>query len=424
MRCNKHKYIVPLSGVHMKRLIWLVILVFIVCGINAQNHISNPSNPRSSTVIKTKLPNFKVEQCVIPDTNSNRTTDVSQYIFYSSSNFVVEWKLEIYDVSKEEGQPIYVFPENGSTYKATENGVQECSMPFVTWSPSKAGNFTVIVTGIDSEGNVNEQDIYLNVNPKPNLTLTVSDVISMNIAVSDIINKEDLSSKKSNVFSLSFKPLKLEDYKTNWKINLYDKNNNYVTTLAKGNNVDPDKNGLFSWYGENDSRQLSSGEKYIIKFFLENEIILTHEIRVGCIYEEKTKKIVLQKDIFFPGYETAFFDKKGFFASNYDAFDNIASVIKNNFDENMSVTIAGYANPTSYPNEKAMASENEYKLIPLSSDRALAVKNMLISMGVQENKMKTIGKGGLDLVARPNDNDENYQNRRIHFFIEYKESAN
>ena len=45
------------------------------------------------------------------------------------------------------------------------------------------------------------------------------------------------------------------------------------------------------------------------------------------------------------------------------------------------------------------------------------VKNVLVVLGVPENILEVVGKGGLEYVANPLDSNENYKNRRIQFFI-------
>ena len=64
-----------------------------------------------------------------------------------------------------------------------------------------------------------------------------------------------------------------------------------------------------------------------------------------------------------------------------------------------------------------MVEENTESLIPLSLQRATAVKNVLVVLGVPENILEVVGKGGLEYVANPLDSNENYKNRRIQFFI-------
>lgn len=84
------------------------------------------------------------------------------------------------------------------------------------------------------------------------------------------------------------------------------------------------------------------------------------------------------------------------------------------------VTIAGHANRTT--DNEAEETENNPALwgpalIPLSEQRAEAVKSYLIKHGVNKSRLTTEGKGGTQSVADWRDKDNNWKNRRVEFIL-------
>ncbi len=57
-------------------------------------------------------------------------------------------------------------------------------------------------------------------------------------------------------------------------------------------------------------------------------------------------------------------------------------------------------------------------LMPLSKERADAIKAYLVKRGVSEGSISTEGMGGTKPVVEPKDKDNNWKNRRVEFILE------
>jgi len=76
------------------------------------------------------------------------------------------------------------------------------------------------------------------------------------------------------------------------------------------------------------------------------------------------------------------------------------------------VIVEGHANPVlGTQAEKAVLST-------LSEQRAETVMNILIDLGVSEDRLGYVGRGGEATLANPRDREENWKNRRVEFILE------
>ena len=78
------------------------------------------------------------------------------------------------------------------------------------------------------------------------------------------------------------------------------------------------------------------------------------------------------------------------------------------------VIIEGYAQ-----NISGTEKENQTACMPLSLWRAEYVKKELIKRGIDKDKIKTVGMGGANPIAGPNDRSNWWKNRRVEFVITY-----
>lgn len=76
------------------------------------------------------------------------------------------------------------------------------------------------------------------------------------------------------------------------------------------------------------------------------------------------------------------------------------------------VTIEGHAN-----NISGTEREELEELIPLSQQRADAIKSMLVKLGVDGNRLTTVGVGGRQPVAARSDRTNWWKNRRVEFIL-------
>ena len=81
--------------------------------------------------------------------------------------------------------------------------------------------------------------------------------------------------------------------------------------------------------------------------------------------------------------------------------------------------IHGFANPIHYgASARVRALEEENVLRPLSLRRAEYIRRLLVLMGIPEERIKVYGRGGNRIWANPLDNEDNWRNRVVKFFVE------
>ena len=76
------------------------------------------------------------------------------------------------------------------------------------------------------------------------------------------------------------------------------------------------------------------------------------------------------------------------------------------------ITVEGHANPV-----LGTAAEETNELRPLSLARAQAVIEQLVSFGVTRSRLSPAGRGGTKTVANPQDQANNWKNRRVEFLL-------
>jgi len=81
------------------------------------------------------------------------------------------------------------------------------------------------------------------------------------------------------------------------------------------------------------------------------------------------------------------------------------------------IRIEGHANITRYWSEAEANKENEEELIPLSLARAEAVKQALIKLGLDGNRISVVGLGGSNPIVPFNDEENRWKNRRVEFIL-------
>lgn len=133
---------------------------------------------------------------------------------------------------------------------------------------------------------------------------------------------------------------------------------------------------------------------------------------------EIDKRIIIDS-IYFDGNESEILTDSRFFFKNAKVVQKIISSLSEQISKNDDIlVIAGNANYTTYPNEKLMKAEQQ-ELIQLSTDRAEAIKKILVFYGFPESRVVIKANGGESFVALPN-SKENWKNRRVDFYINSK----
>jgi outer membrane protein OmpA-like peptidoglycan-associated protein/flagellar hook assembly protein FlgD len=81
------------------------------------------------------------------------------------------------------------------------------------------------------------------------------------------------------------------------------------------------------------------------------------------------------------------------------------------------IRIEGHANITRYWSEEEAKKENEEELIPLSLARAEAVKQALVKLGLDGNRISVTGLGGSNPIVPFDDEENRWKNRRVEFIL-------
>ena len=97
---------------------------------------------------------------------------------------------------------------------------------------------------------------------------------------------------------------------------------------------------------------------------------------------------------------------------NEKTIDEAVALIKQHPE--CTVYIEGYAQ-----NISGTEKENQTACMPLSLWRAEYVKKELIKRGIAKDKIETVGMGGANPIANPNDRSSWWKNRRVEFVITY-----
>ncbi len=105
--------------------------------------------------------------------------------------------------------------------------------------------------------------------------------------------------------------------------------------------------------------------------------------------------------------------------NNIKVLNRIADILKKFKD--YKVTVVGHANKiTDNPDEETIDNLREWgrASMPLSKERADAIKTYLTKRGVSAASLSTEGMGGTKPVVNPKDKDNNWKNRRVEFILQ------
>jgi outer membrane protein OmpA-like peptidoglycan-associated protein len=112
--------------------------------------------------------------------------------------------------------------------------------------------------------------------------------------------------------------------------------------------------------------------------------------------------------------------------SNYRILKRIAEIL--GYFETYKVRVEGHANPISAPNTRQRVIEQtrglyrgDKGLLPLSEERAKAVVNYLVALGVDRSRLTAVGMGASKINARFTDKANWWKNRRVEFILDKPE---
>jgi flagellar motor protein MotB len=113
-------------------------------------------------------------------------------------------------------------------------------------------------------------------------------------------------------------------------------------------------------------------------------------------------------------------------ANNDRILKRIAEVL--NYFGTYRVKVEGHANPTFAPNTRQRANEEAgtsriLGLQPLSEERAKAVVEYMVNLGVDRSRLTPIGMGGTRIRVEFADRDNWWKNRRVEFILDKPETV-
>ena len=214
-----------------------------------------------------------------------------------------------------------------------------------------------------------------------------------------------------------------------WKLIINDKNKETIKEISGQGQVPAE----IVWDGSTISGEdIFSGEDYYITLIAEpvdsiakkyalNEVPSnTLEIKSGILWEtiipDEKWKIVVNTIYFDPDAATFNTLTEEQIQSNKWTLDSIADQVKEkeSFVE-LNIEIQGYAN-----NVSNTEKENIEELIPLSQARADAIKEELAKRGLKISNLTSIGYGGANPMAKWEDRQHWWKNRRVEFVVTKK----
>ncbi len=203
-----------------------------------------------------------------------------------------------------------------------------------------------------------------------------------------------------------------------WRIDITDPAGNIFTSYSgKG---EPARRII--WEGLSDTGELvQSAEDYRLIMTVEDELgnIGTYEtlipVDVLVIREGNRLKVIISSIVFAPN--TADFsnvdDEKAL--RNNKTLKRLAEIF--NKYSSYRITIEGHAVMINWNDPVKAKVEQEEELLPLSKARAEAVKNALVELGIDKNRITTEGRGGEAPIVPHGDVTNRWKNRRVEFIL-------
>lgn len=201
-----------------------------------------------------------------------------------------------------------------------------------------------------------------------------------------------------------------------WSLQIHDSRNVTVRTW-QGRGAPPDR---VEWDGlSRDGEEPRSAESYDITFYmadiLGNVTERRAQVETGILVRDEggSLKIVIPQ-ILFPPNSSDFT-----LLSEEDRKNNraILTLVLDKLIEypEYNIRIEGHGNLFYWDDEKAADREQKNVLVPLSEKRAEAVKEALVDMGADEERITTVGLGGAEPLVPFSDEENRWKNRRVEF---------
>lgn len=230
----------------------------------------------------------------------------------------------------------------------------------------------------------------------------------------------------NDVLVLDLRTEYLEADPDHWTVSIYDQKNNEIKRY-EGKGKIPSQ---IEWDGSTDTDDVVfSRNEYTVRLSVVpsekdrqrlgiEELKSEEKIKTGILFQvvipDKQWRIIVNTIYFDP--DRATFEKisEEQRQENFETLDSITKQILEHGE--VEVLVEGYAN-----NVSNTERENLLELIPLSKLRAQTIKDILVNNGLDEKTLSSEGKGGLNPIAKWEDRENWWKNRRVEFIVTRKE---
>ncbi len=205
-----------------------------------------------------------------------------------------------------------------------------------------------------------------------------------------------------------------------WTLRIYDPRENlFYNETGTGAPPQP-----IDWNGRSGKGELvSSASTYTVELtlidVLGRSVRRRGEVLVDILLIRERGKLKIRiPNITFPPNSADFslLSKEEVIEKNREVLQRLTEIFAR-FPE-YSIVIEGHANMEHYEDSERARREQEQDLIPLSLKRAQAVKEVLISLGMDPDRLSTVGLGAKYPLVPFSDEQNRWKNRRVEFILE------
>lgn len=206
----------------------------------------------------------------------------------------------------------------------------------------------------------------------------------------------------------------------NWSVKILDPTGSTFKRFS--GRGEPDKR--ISWPGRSDYGELvQSAETYQAVFSVTDSEGISAEdtasIPVDILVMEETDgslRIIIPSIQFAPNTADLFDVERNQLDKNLETLRRLADILRSY--EGRNILIEGHAAHVYYEEGPLKEREQREVLLPLSKNRAEAVRRAMIILGVERDRMSTKGVGGSQPVVPHSDRENVWKNRRVEFILE------
>ncbi|MBI9109516.1 MAG: OmpA family protein [Spirochaetales bacterium] len=204
-----------------------------------------------------------------------------------------------------------------------------------------------------------------------------------------------------------------------WTLTILDKHERPI--FAEGGKTPPPEE--IQWDGNYDSGDfVSSADDYSVEFTVTDKLGRTDVIRENFVVDvliirENGKIKINIPNIIFPPQSADFSLLK-----LQDDIDKNNQILNRLFEifkrfSAYSIHIEGHANAEHWQTKETLNLEQENELLPLSLERAELIREKLIKLGIEEDRLSVEGLGAALPIVPFADTQNNWKNRRVEFIL-------